>query len=155
MVVVCRLSRRPLTSLARTMSSDVWPIWSGALALPPKREPACGPGFWRLPSRNSDTRRRACMRLLGKATSVKSGIILALAGYAIYAWGDGIIKGLGGHLSIFKIGFFTALVRRHLPVFPQAGRRAMARLLAHGAAMGRTRARPFRPRSAACSASMP
>ena len=40
---------------------------------------------------------------------MKSGIILALAGYAIYAWGDGIIKGLGGHLSIFEIGFFNIL----------------------------------------------
>ena len=38
---------------------------------------------------------------------MKSGIILALAAYAIYAWGDGIIKGLGGQLSIFEIGFFT------------------------------------------------
>ena len=33
----------------------------------------------------------------------------ALAGYAVYAWGDGIIKGLGGHLSIFEIGFFNIL----------------------------------------------
>ena len=40
---------------------------------------------------------------------MKSGIILALAGYAVYAWGDGIIKGLGGHLSIFEIGFFNIL----------------------------------------------
>ena len=38
---------------------------------------------------------------------MKSGIILALAAYAVYAWGDGIIKGLGGQLSIFEIGFFT------------------------------------------------
>ena len=40
---------------------------------------------------------------------MKSGIILALAAYAIYAWGDGIIKGLGGQLSIFEIGFFNIL----------------------------------------------
>jgi drug/metabolite transporter (DMT)-like permease len=36
-------------------------------------------------------------------------IFLALAAYAIYAWGDGIIKALGGHLSIFEIGFFNTL----------------------------------------------
>jgi drug/metabolite transporter (DMT)-like permease len=40
---------------------------------------------------------------------VKSGIILALAGYAVYAWGDGLIKGVGGQLSIFEIGFFNIL----------------------------------------------
>ncbi|MDW6021170.1 DMT family transporter [Mesorhizobium sp. BAC0120] len=38
-----------------------------------------------------------------------SGIFLALAAYAIYAWGDGIIKALGGHLSVFEIGFFNTL----------------------------------------------
>jgi len=38
---------------------------------------------------------------------VKSGVILALAGYAVYAWGDGITKALGGHLSVFEIGFFN------------------------------------------------
>lgn len=41
--------------------------------------------------------------------SVNSGIFLALAAYAIYAWGDGIIKALGGSLSIFEIGFFNIL----------------------------------------------
>ena len=40
---------------------------------------------------------------------MKSGIILALAAYAVYAWGDGIIKGVGGQLSIFAIGFFNIL----------------------------------------------
>jgi drug/metabolite transporter (DMT)-like permease len=40
---------------------------------------------------------------------VNSGILLALAGYAVYAWGDGIVKGMGGHLSIFEIGFFNTL----------------------------------------------
>lgn len=40
---------------------------------------------------------------------MKSGIFIALAGYAVYAWGDGIIKGLGGKLSVFEIGFFNTL----------------------------------------------
>ncbi len=40
---------------------------------------------------------------------MKSGITLALAAYAVYSWGDGIIKGLGGQLSIFEIGFFIIL----------------------------------------------
>jgi drug/metabolite transporter (DMT)-like permease len=40
---------------------------------------------------------------------VKSGIILALAGYAVYAWGDGMVKAVGGQLSIFEIGFFNTL----------------------------------------------
>src|SRR5262249_9207568 len=40
---------------------------------------------------------------------LNSGIFLALAAYAIYAWGDGIIKALGGHLSVFEIGFFNTL----------------------------------------------
>lgn len=38
---------------------------------------------------------------------MSSGIFLALAAYAIYAWGDGLIKGLGGQMSIFEIGFFN------------------------------------------------
>jgi drug/metabolite transporter (DMT)-like permease len=38
---------------------------------------------------------------------VNSGIFLALAAYAIYAWGDGLIKSLGGELSVFEIGFFN------------------------------------------------
>jgi drug/metabolite transporter (DMT)-like permease len=40
---------------------------------------------------------------------VKNGIFLALVAYAVYAWGDGLIKGLGGTLTIFEIGFFTVL----------------------------------------------
>ena len=40
---------------------------------------------------------------------MNSGIILALGAYAVYAWGDGIVKGKGGHLSIFEIGFFNTL----------------------------------------------
>ncbi|WP_274626658.1 DMT family transporter [Arvimicrobium flavum] len=40
---------------------------------------------------------------------MKSGVLLALAAYAIYAWGDGFIKALGGHLSVFEIGFFNIL----------------------------------------------
>jgi drug/metabolite transporter (DMT)-like permease len=38
-----------------------------------------------------------------------SGIFLALAAYAVYAWGDGVVKALGGHLSVFEIGFFNTL----------------------------------------------
>ncbi len=40
---------------------------------------------------------------------MNSGIILALAAYAVYAWGDGIIKSFGGQLSVFEIGFFNIL----------------------------------------------
>lgn len=40
---------------------------------------------------------------------MNSGIFLALAAYAIYAWGDGLIKGVGGDLSVFEIGFFNIL----------------------------------------------
>jgi drug/metabolite transporter (DMT)-like permease len=40
---------------------------------------------------------------------VNSGIVLALAAYAVYAWGDGIIKSFGGELSVFEIGFFNIL----------------------------------------------
>ena len=40
---------------------------------------------------------------------MNSGIILALIAYAVYAWGDGVIKGLGGSLSVFEIGFFNIL----------------------------------------------
>ena len=40
---------------------------------------------------------------------MKSGIILALAAYAVYAWGDGMIKAVGGQLSIFEIGFLNIL----------------------------------------------
>jgi drug/metabolite transporter (DMT)-like permease len=40
---------------------------------------------------------------------VKNGILLALMAYAVYAWGDGFIKSLGGSLTIFEIGFFNIL----------------------------------------------
>ncbi|MBL8583785.1 MAG: DMT family transporter [Rhizobiaceae bacterium] len=40
---------------------------------------------------------------------MQNGIVLALFAYAIYAWGDGLIKALGGHLSVFEIGFFNIL----------------------------------------------
>ncbi len=40
---------------------------------------------------------------------MKNGIFLALVAYAVYAWGDGLIKGLGGTLTIFEIGFFNIL----------------------------------------------
>lgn len=42
-----------------------------------------------------------------ESTRVNSGILLALLAYAIYAWGDGLIKALGGQLSVFEIGFFN------------------------------------------------
>jgi hypothetical protein len=37
--------------------------------------------------------------------------VLVLAGYAVYAWGDGMIKGVCGQLSIFEIGFFNTLLK--------------------------------------------
>jgi drug/metabolite transporter (DMT)-like permease len=40
---------------------------------------------------------------------VNGGIFLALCAYAVYAWGDGLIKAIGGQLSIFEIGFFNIL----------------------------------------------
>lgn len=40
---------------------------------------------------------------------LNSGIFLALAAYAVYAWGDGIVKSFGGQLSVFEIGFFNTL----------------------------------------------
>jgi len=44
-----------------------------------------------------------------KALSVKSGVLIALAGYAVYAWGDGFIKSLAGQISVFELGFFNSL----------------------------------------------
>ena len=41
--------------------------------------------------------------------AVRNGVPLALLAYAIYAWGDGLIKGLGGTLTVFEIGFFNIL----------------------------------------------
>jgi len=53
---------------------------------------------------------------------VKSGIVLALLAYAVYAWGDGLIKGMGGQLSVFEIGFFNILVAGvFLLLFPPPG----------------------------------
>lgn len=40
---------------------------------------------------------------------MSTGVLLALAAYAVYAWGDALIKSLGGQLSVFEIGFFIAL----------------------------------------------
>lgn len=40
---------------------------------------------------------------------MNTGVLLALAAYAVYAWGDGLIKFLGGDLTIFQIGFFNIL----------------------------------------------
>jgi drug/metabolite transporter (DMT)-like permease len=40
---------------------------------------------------------------------VNRGVLLALAAYAVYAWGDGLIKSFGGELSVFEIGFFNIL----------------------------------------------
>ncbi len=41
---------------------------------------------------------------------MNNGILLALLAYAVYSWGDASIKALGGGLTVFEIGFFTALV---------------------------------------------
>jgi drug/metabolite transporter (DMT)-like permease len=38
-----------------------------------------------------------------------TGVLLALAAYVVYTCGDATIKGLGGSLGIFEIGFFTTL----------------------------------------------
>ena len=40
---------------------------------------------------------------------MKNGIVLSLVAYAVYAWGDGLIKGMGGRLSVFEIGFWNVL----------------------------------------------
>lgn len=40
---------------------------------------------------------------------MKNGVTLALAGYAVYAWSDAMIKSLGGRLSVFELGFFNIL----------------------------------------------
>ncbi len=37
------------------------------------------------------------------------GVVLALLAYASYAVGDALVKGLGGSLSPFEIGFFTTI----------------------------------------------
>lgn len=38
---------------------------------------------------------------------MNNGILLAFFAYASLAWGDAVVKNLGGQLSIFEIGFFT------------------------------------------------
>lgn len=40
---------------------------------------------------------------------MNNGVTLALLGYAIYSWGDGLIKALGADFSVFEIGLFNAL----------------------------------------------
>jgi drug/metabolite transporter (DMT)-like permease len=46
------------------------------------------------------------MRSLSPATL---GVVLALLAYAAYSTGDAMVKGLGGSLSPFEIGFFTTV----------------------------------------------
>jgi drug/metabolite transporter (DMT)-like permease len=38
---------------------------------------------------------------------VTNGVLLALLAYATFSWGDAFIKGIGGGLPVFEIGFFT------------------------------------------------
>ena len=41
---------------------------------------------------------------------IQSGVLLAILSYAVYAWADAIIKGLGHSIGIFEIGFaYTAV----------------------------------------------
>src|SRR6476620_5516117 len=37
------------------------------------------------------------------------GVVLALLAYAAYSTGDAMVKGLGGSLGPFEIGFFTTI----------------------------------------------
>jgi drug/metabolite transporter (DMT)-like permease len=68
----------------------------------------------------SDRKGRGCVR--ESPPSLKNGILIALAGYAVYAWGDGMVKALGGRLSVFEIGFFnTAFACLLLLVLTPAG----------------------------------
>ena len=46
------------------------------------------------------------MRSLSPATL---GVVLALLAYAAYSTGDAMVKGLGGSLGPFEIGFFTTV----------------------------------------------
>jgi len=41
---------------------------------------------------------------------VNNGILLALLAYAVYSWSDAAVKALGGGLTIFEIGFYSALI---------------------------------------------
>jgi drug/metabolite transporter (DMT)-like permease len=47
--------------------------------------------------------------VIGKQNPVAYGVVLALCAYAVYAWADAAIKGLGNTLGIFEIGFFTTI----------------------------------------------
>lgn len=40
---------------------------------------------------------------------MKNGVVAALLGYAVYSWGDGLIKSLGGTVSVFEMGFFNTV----------------------------------------------
>jgi drug/metabolite transporter (DMT)-like permease len=40
---------------------------------------------------------------------VTNGVLLALLAYATFSWGDALIKGIGGGLPVFEIGFFITL----------------------------------------------
>lgn len=64
----------------------------------------------RAPEPDSGHAARGGRPLFEKAVqALKSGIPVALAAYAVYAWGDGFVKSLGGRLSVFEIGFFATL----------------------------------------------
>ncbi len=65
---------------------------------------------------------------------MNNGILLALRAYATYAWSDAAIKALGGHMSIFEIGFYLTLIAG-VGIFLESERRALASLLAHQAAV--------------------
>jgi len=41
---------------------------------------------------------------LERAKVMQSGVLLAVASYAVYAWADALIKGLGHSLSVYEIG---------------------------------------------------
>ncbi|MBO6900309.1 MAG: DMT family transporter [Rhizobiaceae bacterium] len=47
---------------------------------------------------------------------MKNGILLALFGYATFAWSDAAIKALGGEMSIFQIGFSQLVIAGSLLV---------------------------------------
>jgi drug/metabolite transporter (DMT)-like permease len=40
---------------------------------------------------------------------MNKGFLLGLLAYASFSWGDATIKSLGGHVSVFEIGFFSIL----------------------------------------------
>lgn len=43
------------------------------------------------------------------APRVQLGVLLALVSYSIFASSDALMKGVGGHLNVFEIGFFATL----------------------------------------------